>query len=66
MAISLIALLIDIIVFAVIAYAMWWVCTRFFPQFPPALWICGAVLLIILLLFLSGQIGGPILIPLRK
>ena len=61
MAASLIGLLIAAIIFAVIAYAMWWVCTRFFPQFPPALWICGAILLIIILLYVSGQIpGGPL------
>ena len=61
MAASLIGLLIAAIIFAVIAYAMYWVCTRFFPQFPPALWICGAILLIIILLYVSGQIpGGPL------
>ena len=67
MATTLIMLLIDIIIFAVLAYALYWVCTKFFPTFPPALWICGAVLLIVLLLFVSGQIGGgPVLLPLHK
>ena len=64
MAQSLIYLLINILVFAVIAYALYWVCTHFFPQFPPALWICGAVLLIVLLLFISGQLTSPLL-PIR-
>jgi hypothetical protein len=67
MAPTLIALLIDILIFAVLAYALYWVCTHFFPTFPPALWICGAILLIVLLLFVSGQIGGgPVLMPLRR
>jgi hypothetical protein len=64
---TLIVLLIDILIFAIVAYALYWVCTHFFPNFPPALWICGGILLILLLLFVSGQIGGgPVLFPLRK
>ena len=66
MAESLIALLIAAIIFCVIAYAMWWVCSHFFPQFPPAMWICGAILLIILLLWVSGQFGAGPLLPLRR
>jgi len=67
MASSLIVLLVDILVFAILAYGLYWVCVHFFPTFPPALWICGAILLIVLLLFISGQIGGgPVLWPLRK
>jgi hypothetical protein len=66
MAQTLIVLLIDIIIFAVIAYALYWICTHFFPSFPPALWICGAILLIVLIIFITGQMGGPILVPLRK
>jgi hypothetical protein len=62
----LIYLLIDILIFAVIAYALYWVCTHFFPTFPPALWICGVVLLIALLLFISGQLGLVPLVPLRR
>jgi hypothetical protein len=54
----LIQLLIYATVFAVMAFGLYWVCTRFFPNFPPALWICGAVLLIIILVFVSGQLGG--------
>ena len=66
MAQTLISLLIVAIIFAVIAYAMYWVCTHFFPGFPPALWICGAILLIVLLLYVSGQMGSAPLIPLRR
>lgn len=32
----LITLLIWIIVFAVAAFGLSWICTRFFPEFPPA------------------------------
>lgn len=67
MAQTLIWLLVDILIFCLIAYGLYWVCTHFFPAFPPALWICGAILLVVLLLFISGQIGGgPVLVPLRK
>ena len=31
----LIYLLIDILIFAVIAYALYWVCTHFLPNLPP-------------------------------
>jgi len=63
MAQGLIVLLIYAIIFAVVAYGLYWVSTHFFPGFPPALWICGAILVIVLLLFVSGQIGGPVLVP---
>ena len=66
MAESLIALLIAAIVFCVIAYAMYWICAHFFPHFEPALWICGAILLILLILFVSGQFGTGPLVPLRR
>lgn len=68
MAQLLIVLLIDVVIFALIAWCVYWICTRFFPQFPPALWVCGAILLIVLLLFISGQIGGgaPFLVVPRK
>ena len=62
MAITLIGLLIMCIVFAVLAYALYWVCTHFFPNFPPALWISGAVLIVIILLYASGQLATPILV----
>jgi hypothetical protein len=62
----LIQLLIWVVVFAILAYGVYWVCTKFFPNFPPALWICGGILLIFLLLFISRQIGvGASIYPLR-
>ncbi len=65
---QLISLLIYVIVFAIIGYGLWWVCTKFgMPQ--PVLWIVGGILLIILLLFVANQLGvgaaGPLL-PLRR
>ncbi len=67
MATQLIQILIYAVIFAVIAYGLYWVCTHFFPSFPPALWICGAILLIILLLFIAGQVGSPVaLAPLHR
>ena len=65
MAETLIGLLIVCLIFALIAWALYWVCTHFFPGFPPALWICGALLLLVLLLYISGQIG-PVLAPHHK
>lgn len=58
MANPLVMLLICIIVFAVAAYALLWVCDNFFKEFPPARWICGAVLLIVLILAITGQFGS--------
>lgn len=62
----LIPLLIWAVIFAVLAFTLLWVCNRFFPEFPPARWICGAVLLIILLVVISGQFGGGIPHPLFR
>lgn len=59
---QLIQLLIYLVVFAIVASGLYWVCVKFaLPQ--PVLWICGAILLIIILVFVSGQLGGsgPIL-----
>ena len=64
----LIYLLIDILIFAVIAYALYWVCTHFFPNLPPctvdlrrrAADRCSC-------LFISGQLGSRLpLVPLRS
>lgn len=53
---ELIHLIIAVVIFAVVAYGAWWICQKFgLPQ--PVLWIVGAVLLIVLLLFLSRQLG---------
>jgi hypothetical protein len=53
---QLIQLIVYIVIFAVVGYGLWWVCTKFaLPQ--PVLWICGAILLVIILLFLSRQLG---------
>lgn len=60
---ELIGILIWVVIFAVIAFGLLWVCNRFFPEFPPARWICGAVLLIILLLFIAAQFPGGFAFP---
>lgn len=52
---TLILVLICLVVFAVAAYGLLWICNKFFPEFPPARWICGAILLIVALVFLSQQ-----------
>ncbi len=54
---TLIYLIIAIVVLCVIAYGLKWICTSFgLPQ--PILWLCGAVLLIIVLLFAAREFGG--------
>lgn len=62
---QLIPLIIYVMIFAIVGYGLWWVCTKFgLPQ--PVLWICGAILLIIILLFVSRELGGgTALLPLR-
>jgi amino acid transporter len=56
---QLISLIIWIVIFAAVAYCLFWICDRAgFP--PPVRWIIGAILLIMVLYFLSGQLGsGP-------
>jgi len=54
----LIQVLIGAVVFCILAYALYWVCTKFFPNFPPALWICGVILIIVLLVIVSRLTGG--------
>jgi hypothetical protein len=45
-----------VVVFAVAAYGVWWICTKFgMPA--PVLWICGAILIIVLLVFLLDRVG---------
>jgi hypothetical protein len=53
---ALIQLIIYIVIFAAVAYGLWVICVKFgVPQ--PITWIVGAILLIILLLFVSHQLG---------
>lgn len=64
---QLITLLIYIVIFAIFAYGLYWVCVKFsLPQ--PVMWICGALLLIIILYFLARQLGAPgySIVPLRR
>jgi hypothetical protein len=52
----LISLLIMVVIFAIAAYGLWWICKSF--ELPaPVLWICGAILIIILLGFLLQHTG---------
>ena len=64
---DLIALLVWVIIFAVVGYGAWWICTHY-QMPPPVFWIVGAILLIILLLFIGRSVGisSPMLPPLRK
>lgn len=64
---ALISLIIYIVIFACVAYGLWWVCQKFgLPQ--PVVWIVGAILLIILLIFTAQQLGmgGSQVFPLRR
>lgn len=54
---QLIYLIIYVVIFATVGYALFWICDRAgFPE--PVRWIVGAILLIVVLLFLANQIGG--------
>ena len=55
---TLIAVLVTIVVFAILAFGMKWVCDTFFPSFTPAYWICGVILLIVLLIALNSVFNG--------
>lgn len=53
---TLIVMIIYIVLFAIVAYGLFWVCQKFgMPQ--PVLWLVGALLLIVILLFLAKQLG---------
>jgi len=55
---QVITLLVYVLIFAIGAYGLWWVCQKFqLPQ--PVLWICGVLLLIVILLALSGELTLP-------
>lgn len=57
---TLIELLIAVLIFGIIALGLDWVCRKFFPEFPPIRWICGAICLIILLVWALHYVGaGP-------
>jgi len=54
---ELISLIIAILVFCILAYALVWTCDKF-DMPPPVKWACGALLLIVLLLWASANLGG--------
>lgn len=55
---EIISIIVAIMVFAIAAYGLYWVCQKFeLPK--PVLWICGALLIIVILLYLSGQVHLP-------
>lgn len=56
---QLIFVLCAVLFIALIGYGLYMVCTKFFPEFPPARWICGVILLILILAFVSGQLSWP-------
>lgn len=52
---SLINILIYVIVFIIAAYGLNWTCIKFnFPE--PVRWICGVVLIVLILVFLNRLI----------
>lgn len=55
---QVIQLLAGILVIAVVGYGMYLGCQKFFPNFQPALWVCGVILLIIVCLFANKVLSG--------
>jgi len=56
----LINLIILVLIFCIAAYGAFWICAKAgLPQ--PVLWIVGVIFLIVILLFISGQIHAPVL-----
>jgi hypothetical protein len=62
---SLISLLIAVLIFGLLAYGLYMLCVKFWPEFPPARWICGVILLIVLLMWIGGSLPGPVFPRLR-
>jgi hypothetical protein len=61
----LITALITILLFALVAFGLKWACDNFFPGFRPAYWICGVVLIVLLLIAASYVFsnGGTLHFP---
>lgn len=61
---TLISILAAALFIALIGYGLYWACTKFFPNFAPALWICGVVVVILILYaaerISTGTIKWPI------
>jgi hypothetical protein len=55
---TLIYVLVAALLFVLLALGMKWVCDKFFPGFMPAYWICGVVLLIVLLIAVASVFSG--------
>lgn len=53
----LVQALVAVVVFAVLAVALKWVCDKFFAGVQPAYWICGLVLVIVLLYAVMSVFG---------
>jgi cbb3-type cytochrome oxidase subunit 1 len=56
---NIIGIIIAVVIFAVVALGLLWICSKFLDEFPIARWICGALLIIVILLYISGQIHLP-------
>lgn len=62
---AVINLIFTCLIFAIAAYAGFWVCDR--AKMPvPVFWVFGCFLLIIILLFLSGQLSMPQVFHFRR
>ncbi len=61
----LLSILLTVLIFVVVAYGLYWVCTKFqMPQ--PILWLCRAILLIIILMWATGHVSLPMMVPAKK
>ena len=62
---QLIQLIVYVVIFAIVAWGLYMICVKFaLPQ--PVMWICGALLLIVILMFVSRQLGGGSMLPLHR
>ena len=53
---ALMQLMVAVVVFSIIAVGLWFLCKKFeLPQ--PVLWICGAILILILFAYLIDHTG---------
>jgi hypothetical protein len=56
---GLIDLIISFIIFAVVAAGLYWIIIKFELPRPISLWICGGLLIIVILLYITGQVHVP-------
>jgi hypothetical protein len=58
---AIIGILFAVVFFGILALGLLWISDKYFPEYPIVRWICGAFLIVLILLYASGQLHLPYL-----